>query len=359
MRSCSNTAVATTSVLCQSKVSEVYRSAVEQFLKHNIPDAEESARYLLCDVANIDYRLSSFQKSGGIVLSGEQLSRFSSHCQRRLDREPIQYIIRNWDFYGFRVKCSSPVLIPRPETEELVERILASGVLGAKSHSHAPHILDIGSGSGVIGIALLSEHPGATCVAIDIDSSAVALSRENVESVLCSQCDRQGQSSDANSKPTSRKCCRYEVKLSSVADLCADESNFGMFDLIVSNPPYIPSADMDGLQPEVRDHESRLALHGGATGLDLVQQIISSAGPLLSPSGSRELWMEVSHTHPAAIEAWMLRGSCSGTHAAAPRRDDRNRERDSSGLAPLSQFKFVEGMRDSFGQWRFVRLRLC
>lgn len=205
---------------------------------------------------------------------------------KRLNRVPVQYIIGDWDFYGFTISTIPPVLIPRPETEELVDQIISSKILSGIS---APKILDIGIGSGVIGIALLSVYPTATCLGIDISKEAVSLSRRNADEVL------------KNLDPR-----RYVSSLESFEVFCRNSTYNSSFDLIVSNPPYIPTAEMLYLDPEVAWYEDEKALHGGADGLDMINEILDNASSLLRPDGPKEVWMEVSQSHPESIESTTL-----------------------------------------------------
>ena len=346
-----------------STVTELYKTTVQKFIQHSISEPEESARYLLSHAANIEYRLSVFKSNGNRILNKQQLATLETCVHRRLAREPIQYIIGNWDFYGFEVKCRPPVLIPRPETEQLVDLIL-SNVKKEKLR-----ILDIGCGSGVIGIALLTQLPHATCVSIDIDSTAVTLTRENVENVLCRDCSK----AEAGTSPDGQwHCCRVAVQRSCVADFCSSQDVIGKFDLIVSNPPYIPSADLLGLAPEVRVFESPLALDGGRDGLDVVRQVLALTSGLLSARGTRELWMEVSHTHPEAIRHLLTDGYglCGGGSVLEEGRGaeevnppdsvqmvEQKSQLEGQGISSGYGYEFVEGLQDGYGSPRFVRLR--
>ena len=131
-----------------------------------------------------------------------------------------------------------------PETEELVDRILCSRVL---NELHAPHILDIGTGTGAIAISLLAALPNARCTALDINNHCIELASQNAASIL--------GSNDALS--------RFKGVVHSFLDFAADRENWSSFDLIVSNPPYIPRKQLQDLQPEVKDFEDSVALDGG------------------------------------------------------------------------------------------------
>jgi release factor glutamine methyltransferase len=296
------------------KLHEAYLAVSSYLELHEIPEADISARMMVCDVTNIGYRMSDFNNHQELTLSNEQLAQLSTQCTSRRNRTPLQYVIGNWDFYGFTVLCKPPVLIPRPETEELVENILKAGFL--TKDGLKPRILDVGAGTGVIGIALLSQIAGANCDALDVNEVAVKLANDNALSVLGK--DQQ----------------RYQCTLKSFLDFVESGHGAQRYDMIVSNPPYIPSRDIPDLEPEVVKFEDMVALDGGLDGLDMVRDLILNSHKLLNPQGPRELWIEVSNEHPSVIEEWMR---TPGPHS--------------------EQFDFIEGITDFAGNPRFVRLR--
>lgn len=296
------------------KLKDAYLDAASYLDGNGVPEADISARMMLCDITKIGYRMSDFNNNQEIVLTAANLSQLSEYCRLRNNRTPLQYVIGNWDFYGFTVLCKPPVLIPRPETEELVEKILNSNLL--QNLKRSVRILDVGAGTGVIGIALLSQLSTATCDALDINEVAVTLATRNSELVL---------REDSH---------RYNCRLQSFMDFAVSEDSFGLYDIIVSNPPYIPSEDLKRLEPEVVKFEDSVALDGGEDGLDMVRDLILNTQKLLNPTGTRELWIEVSDTHPSVIEEWM---QTEGAHSDA--------------------FEFIEGIVDFAGNPRFVRLR--
>ncbi len=185
------------------------------------------------------------------------VARLAHVAERRAAGEPLSKIIGRREFWGLDLFVSADVLDPRPETETLVEAALK--VLGARRRGTL-RILDLGVGSGAILCALLSECPAAAGLGVDASPAAVAVARLNLESC--------GLAS------------RAEIRLGSWT-----EGVEGPFDLIVSNPPYIPSADIEGLEREVRDFDPRLALDGGADGLDAYRAILPAAAALLAPGG--------------------------------------------------------------------------
>src|SRR5512140_2051150 len=185
-------------------------------------------------------------------LDAADAATFRGRMERRFAGEPVQYIRTRADFYGREFRVDSRVLIPRPETEILVEAALQRGV-GKGS------VLDVGAGSGCISIRIALEAPRLEVFAVDRSLDALAVSHLN---------QRELQSS-----------VRFFA-----SDLLT--SVRGMFDIIVSNPPYIPRRDIETLQREVRDHEPRLALESGDEGLDAIARLLDDAPRCLSEGGA-------------------------------------------------------------------------
>lgn len=185
-------------------------------------------------------------------LNQDELGAIRGLVARRAKREPLQYILGSQEFFGLDFEVTPAVLIPRHDTEVLVEEAL-------KRAPAAGSILDIGVGSGCIAVALAKHLPEATVQGVDRSAAALALARRNVE----------------------RHGVRVTLMEGSLFEPVAGER----FDMIVSNPPYIPTADIETLQPEVRDAEPRGALDGGADGLDLYRLIVSGAPGHLAPGG--------------------------------------------------------------------------
>jgi release factor glutamine methyltransferase len=190
------------------------------------------------------------------------LDRFREMVERRANGEPLQYITGVQDFYGREFLVSPDVLIPRPETELLVE-----AALEAIADSSAPLICDVGTGSGCIAVTLLCERSDARGIAIDVSDAALAVAADNAR--------RHGVVE------------RMELKLS---DCFADLSPTA-FDLIVSNPPYESSDALPGLQREVRDHEPLVALSPGEDGLSVIRRLLRDGPNFLRPNG--HLIMEI------------------------------------------------------------------
>ena len=262
------------------------RAASSAFDEHNVPEAALSAEHLLTQAAGFGSNRAALLLRRDDTLPAEVKHAFESMCARRLAREPVQYILGEWDFLELTLALRPPVLIPRPETEELVEHVLRTHSQGAHANSQPVRFLDVGCGSGAIGVALLHRLPSARCVGIDVSADASALAMENAA--------RCGVAT------------RYEAALVSggIAAYAAAASR-GSFDIIVSNPPYIPRADMALIEPEVVAYEDDGALCGGTDGLDVVRDILRAAPILLDPQGPRSIWMEVDTSHPPLIEAWI------------------------------------------------------
>jgi release factor glutamine methyltransferase len=199
---------------------------------------------------------------------------FEAAVARRQIGEPLQYITGQSEFYGLPFSVGPGVLIPRPETEHLVEEVLR---LAGQFSQTSIRIADIGTGSGIIAVALADALPQARVTAVDCSSQALAIARENA---------RQNQVSG-----------RIEFVESDLLSSLAGER----FSIIASNPPYVPERDRDSLSVEVRKHEPHTALFAGADGLDLYRRLIPEAFPLLEPNGW--LALEIGYGQRSAIES--------------------------------------------------------
>lgn len=182
--------------------------------------------------------------------------------RRLVDGEPLQYVLGEWDFRSLTLKCDRRALIPRPETEELVTRVLK--FLRSREDGGPPFVVDVGTGTGAIILSLAKEFAGdAALLGTDVSEDAISLAKENA--VTCGLSDR--------------------VKFV-VMDGLDDFDEPGIVDVLVSNPPYIESAVCETLDPRVKDFEPRLALDGGPTGLDFYDRYLGDALNILKPCGA-------------------------------------------------------------------------
>jgi len=207
-------------------------------------------------------------------LTPDQQTLYENNIARRLRHEPIQYITGQQEFYGLVLSVTPAVLIPRPETEHLVEAVL--DLLPA---NEPLKIADIGSGSGAIAIALAVHLPNAEITALDISTDALAVAAAN-----------------AREHKVAARIKFLQSDLMSALDRQA-----GTFDAIVSNPPYVSESDRDTLHPQVRDHEPAIALFAGENGLNIYHRLIPEALNALKPNGL--LALEIGHGQQVAIAA--------------------------------------------------------
>jgi release factor glutamine methyltransferase len=194
-------------------------------------------------------------------LTAEQLRSYRALVERRASGEPLQYITGEQEFYGLDFEVTPDVLIPRPETELLVETALE-----ILKGTDSPRLCDVGTGSGCIAVALTHTRTDARAVALDVSPAALEVAARNAA--------RNGVAE------------RINFLVSDCFDaLASEEYGETRFDLIASNPPYIDEDDLEGLQREVREHEPRLALTPGGDGLSVIRRLISEAPRYLKPGG--------------------------------------------------------------------------
>ena len=239
------------------KLSEVTSYIRESLKDAGITESDGEARIILREVADI---------SPAQILSHPEMDidcdvqkRIEDIVNRRLMREPLQYILGSWDFMGLSFVVRPEVLIPRPDTEILVESALEELHDGMR-------VLDLCTGTGCVIISLLKYSNGCEGVAVDISEHALALAKENAAAIIPDE--------------------TLEIIYSDLY-----ENVEGEYDIIVSNPPYIDTDVIATLEPEVKDYEPHLALDGGDDGLDLVRRIIDEAGANLCCGGA--LLMEI------------------------------------------------------------------
>ncbi len=212
-----------------------------------------------------------------------ELARYRELVKRRAGGEPTAYLTGAREFWGHRLAVDARVLIPRPETEQLVE-------LGLEALPPQGAALDLGTGSGALAIALALGRPGAAVIAVDLSAEALEVARANATALSAAVTFLGG-------------------------DLYAPLPEGARFDLIVSNPPYVPTAELSGLQREVQ-REPRLALDGGADGLAVLRRVVTGAPAWLAPGGT--LLLEMHESHLEALPALCL---AAGFAQAEARRD--------------------------------------
>jgi release factor glutamine methyltransferase len=257
-------------------VLEVIKRSTEFLAGKGVESPRLQAELLLAHVLKIKrLRLYlDFERE----LSPSDLDQMRAMVKRRGAREPLQHILGSVSFCGFEIAVSRDVLIPRPETELLAERAWTFLEERLKTGKTAVNALDLGTGSGCLSIALAAKVPEARIVAIDLSGSALAQARRNAESngVLARIDFHEGNAFEA--VPAGLK-----------------------FDLIVSNPPYIPTREVASLEPEVRDYDPALALDGGVDGLDFFRLLAVEAPHRLDPEG--RLMVEFGDGQEVALQA--------------------------------------------------------
>ena len=241
--------------------------ATTYFNNHDIDSPRATAEILLAHVLNTR-RIDLYLRYDQPLIPAE-LERFKALIKRRLNREPVAYILERKEFWSMDLHVTREVLIPRPETECLVEKALE--LLALDSNLESKLILELGTGCGAVILALASENPRHSYWATDISINAIRVARQNAR-----QNDLDGKVHFI------------------IGDWFAPlRSKPGLFDLIVSNPPYIKSEDLTRLQPEIHAYEPLLALDGAADGLHCLRHIIQSAFFFLKPGGV--IILEIGH----------------------------------------------------------------
>jgi release factor glutamine methyltransferase len=218
--------------------------------------------------------------TGSIDLSSEILKKFDALIARREKREPVAYILGHKEFYSLEFEVTPAVLIPRPETEFVVGAALER--IAGKDNAR---VLDIGTGSGAIAIAIAVNAPRAQVTTVDISADALAVASRNV------------QRHRVEDRVTLRRGDCFHILDGGAA--------LGTFDAIVSNPPYLDDAEIAALEPDVHRFEPRIALNGGAGGLDVIQRIAIDARAHLETDG--ELIMEMGAGHAGDVVRLIVR----------------------------------------------------
>ena len=237
------------------KAGEVLRLSAEYLTARNVAEAKPSSEALLCRLLNCK-RLELYVRFE-TRLSPPQLEAMRRGVKRLAAGEPVQYILGEVDFMGHAFKVDRRALIPRPETELLVEAAVKTDAIWA---AEAPLVADVGTGSGCIAVSLALARPAARFVAVDLSADALALAEENAR--------RLG----------------VDDRIDFARDL-ADAADPDSLDAIVANLPYVSTGDWERLPPHIRNHEPRLALDGGRDGLAAISELIPDAWVTLKPGG--------------------------------------------------------------------------
>ena len=237
-------------------LQKILQLTVEHFAKLELPTPRLDAEVLLADMLGIE-RIQLYVRFDQ-PLNKEEVDRFRERVRARSKRCPVAYITGKKEFMSREFKVSREVLIPRPETEHLVEAVIEH--LKEREEQELM-VADIATGSGVVAVSLAASLPGLKLVATDLSSAALKLAAINA---------RQQGVTD-----------RIELLQGHLLEPLPSKS----FDVLVSNPPYIPSSEYKGLLPEVKDYEPREALVAGEDGLKYLKPLISGAGEYLTPGG--------------------------------------------------------------------------
>jgi release factor glutamine methyltransferase len=275
-----------------NSIESARRALTARLRSAGIEEPALDARLLVGAALELD--LTGMVTQAARELTPEEGARLERYAQRRLAHEPVARIVGMREFWGLPFRLSEATLVPRPDTETVVE--LALEIFRGLAITGRPRIADIGTGSGAILLALLHEIPDAFGIGTDVSLTALSTARDNAAALGLA-----GRAAFI--------ACSYASALR------------GPFDLIVSNPPYIPSAEIPTLSIEVREHDPRLALDGGNDGYDAYRALIPQASACLVPGGA--LIVEAGRGQAKNIETLM---------AAAGLTPDRPPKADLAGI---------------------------
>lgn len=261
--------------------NNLYLDIRRQLKAAGVENAQLEARELMCYAT--DKSREQFVRDASLYVADSVEKRIHDLVDRRLAGEPVAYIIGEWEFYGLPLDISRDVLIPRMDTELLAER----AILLARAAGEGARVLDLCAGSGCIGLAVAANVPTCRVVLADVSEGALRVCKQNV-----------------------RRCGLNAQVVCMLADAMQPPApTLWDFDVIVCNPPYIPSADIPGLDVSVKDYEPHMALDGGADGLDFYRAIAERWGNALRLDGS--LLFEVGIGQAGDVEMIMAKNDFS------------------------------------------------
>jgi release factor glutamine methyltransferase len=253
--------------------ADLVRDAAAAFLAAGLPDPGRDAQLLLGHVLGVNRAALHAHPSRSV--DDEAARRFHGLVSRRLAREPVQYLTGVQEFWSLPFRVTPAVLIPRPESEGILEALLALDL------PSEPRLLELGTGSGCLAVAAARERPGARLVATDVSEAALEVARSNARALGVED--------------------RIAFRKGDLFEALAPEDDAIRFDAILSNPPYIGAGELETLAPEVRDHEPRAALTPGDDSLLVHRRIAAGAHEHLAPGG--HLLVEIGAGQAEAVEA--------------------------------------------------------
>ena len=283
-------------------VQEVLKAATDYLAGKKVDQPRLACELLISRLLNCR-RLDLYLRFNS-VLSDKQLEAMRRGVRRLAGGEPVQYVLGQSEFMGHVFKVDRRALIPRPETEVLVEQVLKCEPLW---QIERPAIVDVGTGAGCVVIGLALARPKALYIGLDTSDEAIELARENAALLAPGQ------------------------KIAFVAAELSDVVDPGSVDAVVANPPYVPTAEYEKLPVHIHDHEPRIALDGGPDGLSIIEIVVQDAGIILKPGGF--LFLETGENQADSVTS-LLRDS--GFEKIAVEKDLAGKDRVVCGVLSLS-----------------------